>query len=231
MDLAVRFCTMSKPRPTRHPASHAHPSRDGPASRSDRDASARAARSSAVRGVGIVASVAVLVGAAYLIVAPRVLASYLRGAAERAGTELTFASVSTMYPGDLRIEELEVRLPAAGVTLFARSLAAWPRWRALLGNGPPIDVIRASDVELTWANGSVGRFDVQLRASDDSGEAGAGWMELEGPQATLRRLGSSYSSPSTRMGTRGWSSPSSRRQWARPPRSRSKRAISTTTAA
>ncbi len=180
---------MSKPRSTPHPASHAQPSRDGLAPRTERGPSAPAARGNTARRVGIVSSFAVLVGAAYLIIAPRVLSSYLRREAERAGMELTFASVSTMYPGDLRIDDLELRLPSAGVTLLARSLEAWPRWRALLGNEPPIEVIRASDVELTWADGSVGQFDVQLRVSGESGEAGSGWMALEGPQATLTTRG------------------------------------------
>lgn len=201
---------MIEPREIHQPTGDGHSPRDARPLRADRQRLARAVQSSFARRVVIASSCALLIGAAYLVFAPIVLSGYLRQAAARAGMDLTFASVSTLYPGDLRIEAPQLRMLAADVTLSARSLEARLRWHALFGDEPPIDVVRASDVELSWAGGSLGTLDLELRVSGDSSADGSGWMSLEGPRTTLTTPSRTIDfSLRTRLELQRWSVPDS----------------------
>jgi hypothetical protein len=114
---------------------------------------------SLIKGGAIVS----LLWVVYFVAVAALVPGQLRQAAKRVGLKLEVGSVRSLYPGELRIRNVELELLSVGAIVSAREVVITPSWRALFSSAPLLESARASHVALRWASGSLGPLEARVR--------------------------------------------------------------------
>lgn len=126
-----------------------------------------------------VASLA-LIWVAYVLYVTNWVPGELREAAARSGLELELGSVRSLYPGELRVRDVELAAPAIGAVVTAERVVVDPGWRSLFSPASGNEA-RVSGLALRWASGSLGPLDARWRGLATSGRASSeATVALEG---------------------------------------------------
>lgn len=124
---------------------------------------------------------------AYFIGVAMLVPDELRRAADRAGLRLEVGSVRSLYPGELRIRDVELEIRSIGAFVSARQITVDPNWRSLFSSASAIEEARASQLALRWARGSFGPIEARMRGpAKPSGDSDYRMLEMDGTGARWR---------------------------------------------
>jgi hypothetical protein len=108
----------------------------------------------------------------------------LRLAALGVGLRLDVGAARSLYPGELRLRDVELHVPSLGALVSARQVVVAPSWRGLFSSAPLVESARASGIVLRWEHGSLGPLEARVRRpSAARGEPDDGVLEIHGAGA------------------------------------------------